>query len=75
MNLFQRGLLSLFLGVAAVNVQATDLDPAAVAEDCRLEGEGEGLTNDDLESYVKDCIMTLLQEIDYTETDSKPNEG
>lgn len=68
-------LVALMFGVSSAAVQSADLDPNAVAEDCRMEAEGEGLTGADLEGYVKDCIMTLLQEIDLSETDSKPEDG
>jgi hypothetical protein len=40
------------------------VDPAAMADDCRAEGEGEGLAGDDLEQFVKQCILTLLEEVD-----------
>ena len=51
------------------------VDPAAVADDCRAEGEGEGLTGDDLEQFVKQCILTLLEEVDLTETTVAPAGG
>jgi hypothetical protein len=50
----------------------SQVDPAAVADDCRAEGEGEGLTGDGLEQFVKQCILTLLEEVDLSETTAPP---
>ena len=62
-------LIAFFAFPMAATAQ---VDPAAVADDCRAEGEGEGLTGDDLEQFVKQCILTLLEEVDLSETTAPP---
>ena len=73
----KRLLLSLLLiafSALPMTVPA-QVDPASVADDCRAEGEGEGLTGDHLEQFVKQCILTLLEEVDLSETTAPPPGG
>jgi len=58
------GALS-FMGAGFVSAtEVADLDPEKVTADCRMEGEAEGLTGSDLEKFVMDCAITLLEEVD-----------
>jgi hypothetical protein len=62
-------LIALFaFPIAAVAL----VDPGAVTDDCRAEGKGEGLAGDDLERSVKQCILSLLEEVDLSETTASP---
>ena len=45
--------------------EAAEPDPARITADCRMEGEAEGLSGKDLEKFVAECAITLLEQLDF----------
>jgi len=43
---------------------AAHLDPEKVVADCRTEGIAEGLEGEDLEEFVKGCVIAIMEKAD-----------
>jgi hypothetical protein len=56
-------LFSFALAISGATL-ANHLDPEKVVADCRMEGAAEGLDGADLESFVKQCVIAILEEAD-----------
>jgi hypothetical protein len=51
-------LILAALIVATTNIVAAD-ERAAIAEDCRMEGDAAGMSGDALEAFVRECVEEL----------------
>ncbi|MGF1643698.1 MAG: hypothetical protein ACFCUJ_08620 [Thiotrichales bacterium] len=56
--MYPRIVFTCALLLAAASAFATETKPSdpRVAQDCRVEGESNGLSGPDLEQFIRDCI-------------------
>jgi len=67
MNTQARALLCAIALIAGTGALANHIDPKQVVTDCRTEGEAAGLAGEGLESFVKECVIAIMERADHHE--------